>query len=149
MKTSKSSCSLDCVPNLSGAADMVNTTSASIEPTQNCETMTASHAEATKPADDEHVEKCPLFMDGLPSDFSTNPSLAALASLLNDNVDESSPKTRAREASTTCTQAGGGKVQRKPNRSKRNFGPYKRDYDRQKGDTTVGETNLFLKMWKL
>jgi hypothetical protein len=28
---------------------------------------------------------CPLFMTGLPMDFSTNPQLAALASLLNDD----------------------------------------------------------------
>lgn len=126
---------------------MVDTTSASVEPKKNGETMTASHSEATKPADDENVENCPLFMDGLPSDFSTNPSLAALASLLDDNADESSPKTR--ESETPTTRAGGGKVQRKPNRSKRNYGPYKRDYDKQKSDTTLGETNLFLKMWKL
>jgi hypothetical protein len=117
------------------------------EPKKNDETMTASHTEATTPADDENVENCPLFMDGLPSDFATNPSLAALASLLDDNADESCPKTK--ESQTPTPRAGGGKVQRKPNRSKCNDGPYKRDNDRQKGDANIGEANLFLKMWKL
>jgi hypothetical protein len=31
---------------------------------------------------------CPLFMTGLPKDFSTNPQLAALASLLDDDDDD-------------------------------------------------------------
>ena len=36
---------------------------------------------------------CPLFMEGLPSDFATNPQLAAIASLLNDDVREESEET--------------------------------------------------------
>jgi hypothetical protein len=126
---------------------MVDTTSASVEPKKNDETMTASPAEATKPADGENVENCPLFMDGLPTDFSTNPGLAALASLLDDNTDEACPKVK--ESDTPAPWAGGGKVRRKPSRSKRNDGPYRRDNDRQKGDATIGEASLFLKMWKL
>jgi hypothetical protein len=35
--------------------------------------------------DDSKAISCPLFMDGLPTDFSTNPALAAIASLMNDN----------------------------------------------------------------
>ena len=31
---------------------------------------------------------CPLFMDGLPKNFATNPQLAAIASLLDDTVAE-------------------------------------------------------------
>lgn len=30
---------------------------------------------------------CPLFMDGLPSDFAQNSALAAIASLINDDDD--------------------------------------------------------------
>ena len=37
--------------------------------------------------DDEGDELCPLFMQGLPRDFSTNVKLAALASLMDDDSD--------------------------------------------------------------
>ena len=38
---------------------------------------------------DSDTITCPLFMDGLPKNFSTNPQLAAIASLLNDdNVND-------------------------------------------------------------
>lgn len=125
---------------------MVDTTSTSVEPTKNDEIMTLSSVEATKPAESDDVENCPLFMDGLPADFSTNPSLAALASLLNDNSDETSPKSK--ECETSMPQSGGGKVQRKPSRSKRKDGPYKRERSAKDG-ATVGDASLFLKMWKL
>ena len=35
--------------------------------------------------DNSKAITCPLFMDGLPGDFSTNPALAAIASLMNDD----------------------------------------------------------------
>jgi len=34
--------------------------------------------------DDDDDDICPLFMDGLPKNFASNPQLAAIASLLND-----------------------------------------------------------------
>jgi len=37
---------------------------------------------------DSDTITCPLFMDGLPKNFSTNPQLAAIASLLNDDDDD-------------------------------------------------------------
>jgi len=37
---------------------------------------------------DSDAITCPLFMEGLPSNFSTNPQLAAIASLLEDDVRE-------------------------------------------------------------
>ena len=46
------------------------------------EENTASDDEASGPA-------CPLFMSGLPSDFASNPSLAAIASLLGDEEYDS------------------------------------------------------------
>jgi hypothetical protein len=125
---------------------MVDTTSTSVEPIKNDETVTLSSVEATKPAEGDDVEHCPLFMNGLPADFSTNPSLAALASLLDDNSDETSPESKERE--TPVAQVGGGKVQRKPSRSKRKDGPYKRERSAKDG-ATIGEASLFLKMWKL
>lgn len=125
---------------------MVVKTSASVEPIKNDETMTLTSVEATKPAESDDVEDCPLFMDGLPADFSTNPSLAALASLLDDDSDETSPKSKEHE--TPVPRAGGGKMRRRPNRSKRKDCPYKRERSAKDG-ATVGEANLFLKMWKL
>lgn len=125
---------------------MVDTISTSVEPIKNDETVTLSSVEATKPAEGDDVEHCPLFMDGLPADFSTNPSLAALASLLDEGSDEASPKSKERKA--PVHQAGGGKVQRKPSRSKRKDGPYKRERSAKDG-ATIGEASLFLKMWKL
>jgi hypothetical protein len=43
----------------------------------------------TMTSDDNEAISCPLFMDGLPSDFSTNPALAAIASLMMMNDNES------------------------------------------------------------
>jgi hypothetical protein len=109
---------------------MVDTTSTSVEPIKNDETVTLSSVEATKPAEGDDVEHCPLFMNGL----------------LDDDSGEASPKSEEREA--PVHQAGGGKVQRKPSRSKRKDGPYKRERSAKDG-ATIGEASLFLKMWKL
>lgn len=38
---------------------------------------------------------CPLFMEGLPRNFVTNPQLAAIASLLDDEVREETKENRA------------------------------------------------------
>jgi len=38
--------------------------------------------------DDDNDDICPLFMDGLPKNFASNPQLAAIASLLNDEDDD-------------------------------------------------------------
>jgi hypothetical protein len=87
-----------------------------------------------------YEEECPLFMEGLPSDFSSNSGLAALASLLKDDN----------------TQSGGGKVPNKAkklNRLQRREKPYsvntKTTGTKQKTETTTAEAQLFLKMWKL
>ena len=85
-------------------------------------------------------EDCPLFMEGLPSDFSSNTALAALASLLDDDK----------------SQHGGGKVANKAkklNRLQRRDKPYlvnrKPICTKQKTKTSTAEAQLFLKMWKL
>lgn len=87
-----------------------------------------------------YEEECPLFMEGLPLDFSSNSGLAALASLLNDDN----------------TQSGGGKVPNKAkklNRLQRREKPYlvnaKPIGTKHKTETTTAEAQLFLKMWKL
>jgi hypothetical protein len=42
-------------------------------------------------SDSSSANICPLFMDGLPSNFNRNPQLAALASLLDDDTCEEHP----------------------------------------------------------
>ena len=97
---------------------------------------------------------CPLFMSGLPSDFASNPGLAAIASLLGETVEEeeddndggkksrkcdkTTKDTGSRTAASVEPRAGGGKVggaasrrnggstgsRRKPSSSKSGHQPY-------------------------
>lgn len=125
-----------------------------------CENDVAMKDTATSKSEDDIKKNnaddklCPLFMDGLPTDFSSNPSLAAIASLLEDeDSDDVTPKTK--EYKALPTREGGGKVRQTPVRSKRrNEGrPYSSSEHRKRrandNKATVGEANLFLKMWKL
>ena len=115
---------------------------------------------------------CPLFMEGLPSNFATNPGLAAIASLLNesDNEDYDTKKRKGdkKEDDSSTNNAiskvlelkpGGGKVQRTrlKGRSSRSS-PYNKDKDgnnnkkktkQDKKGASLGEAQLFLNMWKL
>ena len=106
--------------------------------------------------DDEAEELCPLFMDGLPKDFSTNVHLAALASLMNDAVDEDEPKQKPKSVAsndathTITTKKGGGKVDRRSQvRSKRQGDPYSKPAATKTQTASLGEAQLFLKMWSL
>ena len=74
-------------------------------------------AEETAASDDEASgPACPLFMSGLPSDFASNPSLAAIASLLGDeeygsDVDVSKVRKGLRQGGQdNSTTSGGGKA---------------------------------------
>jgi hypothetical protein len=92
---------------------------------------------------------CPLFMEGLPSDFSTNPALAAIASLL-DEGECNDVALKEKEYKVPSARAGGGKVRRSPARSRRKEGrPYGDTKHKDDKPVSVGEANLFLKMWKL
>mmetsp|Transcript_23387 Transcript_23387/g.29484 ORF Transcript_23387/g.29484 Transcript_23387/m.29484 type:complete len:162 (+) Transcript_23387:15-500(+) len=91
--------------------------------------------------------ECPLFMDGLPPDFESNPSLAALASLLGE--DEEPEKDEVTENNIQKAKlciSGGGKVSRKK-APKYRITPYQSK--RNKTKASLGEAQLFLKMWKL
>jgi hypothetical protein len=104
---------------------------------------------------------CPLFMEGLPPDFETNPGLSAIASLLNDDQQDEEhedPKKKSEEAisldNKPIPRPGGGKAQRKSTRRKdRPSKPYERTSHSsgptRKDSSTMGEAQLFLKMWKL
>ena len=99
----------------------------------------------------ENEQLCPLFMEGLPSDFSSNHSLAAIASLLEEEDDDEDATPKKKEYEAPSTRVGGGKVRRTPARARRKEGrPYseKKRKDDNKA-VSVGEANLFLKMWKL
>ena len=111
---------------------------------------------------------CPLFMDGLPSNFKTNPSLAAIASLLNESdedydnmkkqiIEEKECNSDGISASKKTMKVelkpGGGKVQRKQSRQK-GSSPYSKDGNTKKRKedkktASLGEAQLFLNMWKL
>jgi hypothetical protein len=100
----------------------------------------------------------PLFMDGLPSDFSSNPALAALASLLEeDGASHDAPSQEKRSSSTT---GGSGRKLRRissqPTSSGRDEAspltdpsqPVTQPNEATK-ETTIGEAALFVKLWKL
>ena len=115
---------------------------------------------------------CPLFMSGLPSDFASNPSLAAIASLLGDEEYDSDVDIRkvrrkglrAKDGDAK-PRVGGGKVggagaaRRNNNKSgsRKKSGAHHRPYPRTEGKkegggkqkASVGEAQLFLNMWKL
>ena len=105
-----------------------------------CETDTVEKEETT--------ETCPLFMLGLPDDFSSNPQLAALASLLDSDDDENSklPKTPVEETKFATSSTGGGRIRRQKSRIRRTNEPYSKPAAKK---ASLGEAQLFLKMWKM
>jgi hypothetical protein len=93
---------------------------------------------------------CPLFMEGLPQDFSTNPTLAAIASLLQDDDKEDDRDTAQEKKAEIAARPGGGKLSRAKGRSNRQKNsPYASAKTKAKKPTSLGEAQLFLKMWKL
>lgn len=91
-------------------------------------------------------------MEGLPSDFSKNPQLAALASLLEeaDKEDDEEARDVKSKKEGAAPQAGGGKVRSVKTRQRRKAVPYPRNEKKlSKEEASVSEVHLFLKMWKL
>ena len=125
-----------------------------------------NNSDAAEAASEDSV--CPLFMDGLPSNFKTNPSLAAIASLLNESdedydkmkkqiIEEKECNSDSISASKKTMKVelkpGGGKVQRKQSRQK-GSSPYSKEGNTKKRKedkktASLGEAQLFLNMWKL
>ena len=111
----------------------------------------------------------PLFMDGLPADFSTHPTLAALASLMEEDADQDHDDCIARvdrresfdkssfpkHGDIEILNSGGGKTKRVRGRNvrSRQSAPYPKPSTAggpTKGTkSTVAEASLFLKMWKI
>lgn len=118
------------------------------------EDLTAAMEEETK-----EKETVPLlFMDGLPSDFATNPQLAALACLMNDDDDDGGVGKKKDDDDdepvikfeTKNASGGGGKLTTRKlsqQRRRKESSPYTTTTTRKKA--TMGEAQLFLKMWSL
>jgi hypothetical protein len=107
---------------------------------------------STEVDDDDQEITCPLFMEGLPADFSKNPHLAALASLLEEDEKDDDEEARQVESKKegAAPQAGGGKVRSVKTRQRRKAVPYPQNVKKPaKKEASVGEAHLFLKMWKL
>jgi hypothetical protein len=115
------------------------------------ETIENSSAKAMEDNTTTEEITCPLFMEGLPSNFTSNPGLAAMASLMQDNGndDDESESKRIMD----LPNVGGGKVRcTSSNRLRRRNTPYSVILDtkpKKKAQVSTGEAQLFLKMWKL
>lgn len=126
----------------------------------------------------EETMEFPLFMTDLPKNFAENAALSALGSLLDDNQEDEHNKKhddRDEESKTTplgnltssdhmdddsiCCQcyeanAGGGKAKRTKTRDRRAtktapYGKTPRPQRNSKAAPSIGESMLFLKLWKL
>lgn len=101
---------------------------------------------------------CPLFMTGLPSDFSTNNQLKAIASLMKDDDEDEDDTRKESEAHRMPQEAhvaskGDGKVTSRRNaQEKSRILPHKKTKNskhKRKSEASVNEAHLFLKMWNL
>ena len=100
---------------------------------------------------------CPLFMEGLPKDFATNPSLAALASLLQNDEDDDNKNNEHDDTITNkplpvIMKSGGGKLRRSKGRQQRQSTntPYAaKNKNKTEETASLGEAQLFMKLWKL
>mmetsp|Transcript_20798 Transcript_20798/g.47216 ORF Transcript_20798/g.47216 Transcript_20798/m.47216 type:complete len:140 (-) Transcript_20798:143-562(-) len=120
---------------------------------------------------DEESETCPLFMTGLPPNFSSNPALCALASLVKNDDDEKPDEERfhrsgkePRKNEREMGRHGGGKCTGRDRAGRRGVGrmgtqhtPYAKNNivkerkasGKISARTTMGEAQLFMKMWKI
>ncbi|GAX21824.1 hypothetical protein FisN_30Hh024 [Fistulifera solaris] len=105
--------------------------------------------------DDDDYTQCPLFMQSLPADFAAHPALAALASLIPTEDDMEAPpvpyvviqREASEEEEEVTIPRGGGKVRAPKRRTHRRSAPYPKP--KKPTTTTVGEAQLFLRLWKL
>mmetsp|Transcript_30548 Transcript_30548/g.46589 ORF Transcript_30548/g.46589 Transcript_30548/m.46589 type:complete len:137 (-) Transcript_30548:34-444(-) len=119
----------------------------------------AGLSESSNNNGEESQPTCPLFMEGLPTDFKTNPVLSALVSLFDDSENEensSFKRTRTANDATARNNIKGGKTYRNSQlqRERRKDYPYEHPSNRRNGrsknpSAAVSEAQLFLTMWKL
>jgi hypothetical protein len=123
-----------------------------------------THAEGSNSSRKEDEAFCPLFTEGLPTDFTTNPTLAAIASLLQEEEDDKGKEKDDRDNSSTTPEVeiaarpGGGKLSRSKGRHRNRLktSPYASAVTKPQPkkppsseSASLGEAQLFLKMWKL
>ena len=136
-----------------------------IQPQQSAEKNNNDDASSPKKDDSSSgstTSDCPLFMDGLPSNFAQNSSLAAIASLLNVDDEEEEEeegkecnKKTVPQSNTIQLQSGGGKVKKTTGNKRHNHNPYSKDKNstdnggKDKRKASLGEAQLFMNMWKL
>ena len=128
-------------------AIMASSSVAEASPERNSMIEEKDMIENSDNGDQEEENTCPLFMVGLPKDFTKNSHLQALASLMNE-TDASDDDNSECTVKTGNTKAGGGRCRNRKSREKRRKValPYQK---KSKPKATVGEAHLFLKMWKL
>ena len=98
--------------------------------------------------DEGEWENCPLFMEGLPTDFATNPALAAIASLLDE--EEVKGTINCKKRLSVQPVPGGGKLSNRSSKSRKSSAYRNKPYNVLKSkNTSVGEAQLFLNMWKI
>lgn len=97
--------------------------------------------------DDEPFD--PLFMDGLPSDFSSNSKLAAIASFLNSDSDNESVNSKRVMSEKPLSASGGGKVKRRNKKYTNKNSPYAKIEKKTSKSASICEAQLFLSMWKM
>ena len=121
------------------------------------EEAAASKADASMEGSSDEAagsECCPLFMDGLPSDFAANTGLAAIASLLEEEDGDDSkggdiPQKKESYQSKVACKQGGGKATKKTG-ARKHHSPYSKQSPKgEKKKATMGEAQLFLNMWKI
>ena len=108
----------------------------------NDQKQSATTAPQTTTEEDNDEVICPLFMEGLPSNFTTNSGLAAIASLLDE-------ETAKPEKDIPTPKSGGGKIRSKSNRLSRRMSPFSVETKKKEKEvTSTAEAQLFIKMWK-
>lgn len=111
------------------------------------ENKVTGNMSASREPDEEPFD--PLFMDGLPSDFSSNSKLAAIASFLYSDSDSESVNSKRVISEKPLSASGGGKVKRSNKKYTNKSSPYAKIEKKTSKSASMGEAQLFLSMWKM
>ncbi|GFH59151.1 hypothetical protein CTEN210_15627 [Chaetoceros tenuissimus] len=111
------------------------------------ENKVTGNMSAAREPDDEPFD--PLFMDGLPADFSSNSKLAAIASFLNSDSDNESVNSNRVMNEKPLSASGGGKIKRRNKKYTNKNSPYAKIEKKTSNSASIGEAQLFLSMWKM
>ncbi len=96
---------------------------------------------------DDGVDFCPLFMDGLPSNFADNAALSAIASLLEDDESQTKEKISKKKDYIQPICGGGKMCRRKNKKNSTQSKPYEKPSKTK--TTSIAEAQLYLNIWKI